>query len=69
MSWVDQRYLRYPRHSGQGQLDVLDGKRLRHAKDQRAIEMSAGSLIFVAAEDNIIFVEAGQVKRQRRHRK
>jgi hypothetical protein len=36
---------------------VFDGKRLCDAEDERAREMCTGGLMFVAAEDNVVFIE------------
>lgn len=36
---------------------MFDGKRLCDAEDERAREVCTGGLMFVAAEDNIVFIE------------
>lgn len=36
---------------------MFDGKRLCNAEDERAREMCTGRLMFVAAKDNVIFIE------------
>jgi hypothetical protein len=39
---------------------VLDGKRLCNAEDECACEMCTGGLMFVAAKENVIFIEPKQ---------
>ena len=50
-----------PGHSRELQADMLDGQRLRQTKYQSALQMGAGSLLLVAAEDDVFIVQSGKV--------